>query len=145
MDGGLIIGSKCQSFPSKLIFQNFKWFYTKSHLGNLMHMESSIYIYIYAQKLLHHWPWLSGRSPRDGWDVCVCLLTGISPDNYMVKSCFGITDLDHARKGTDRSFKILILPCLTQDYLFKKSFVTLVAVLFLLFKGFSDKFQYPAL
>ena len=74
-----------------------------------------------------------------GMCVQLCLLTGISPDNYMVKSCFATTDLDHARKETDRSSKILILLCHTQDYFFK-SFVTLVAVLFLLFKVFTDKF-----
>ena len=75
-----------------------------------------------------------------GMRVQVCLLTKISPDNYMVKLCLGTIDLDHTRKGIDRSFKRMILPCLTQDYFFKESFVTLVVVLFLLFKGFSDKF-----
>lgn len=80
-----------------------------------------------------------GLQVMAGMRVQVCLLYKNLP-NYMVKLCWGTIDLDHARKGTDRSFKMMILPCLTQDYFFKESFVTLVVVLFLLFKGFSDKF-----
>lgn len=102
-----------------------------------MYKESNIYMH--RNCFITDRGYLVGLREMIGMCVQVCLLTGISPDNYMVKSCFATTDLDHARKGTDRFFKILILLCHTQDYFFK-SFVTLVAVLFLLFKVFTDKF-----
>ena len=61
-----------------------------------------------------------------------------------MKPCLGTTNLDHASERINRSFRIVILPRLTQDYLFKESLVTLVVALYLLLKGSQTNSSIPS-